>query len=213
VRIACIWFSWCHCHPIMSASAKSRMVYLSDTDSPGWSWTKDRKTIVVVDRYRPYEQILRGRLLCCWNCRQPGDDNKMLVCDTCDKGYHTFCLMPVMTTIPKNGWKCKVGNWYHAAVVTSHVLIELIYLVVKLLFFVEICLSYEWMCFVLCCDHVTSRFVQRSGQDAFLDVLAYEQITDLYLIIRTYVWLGWTHRRQRWHWLDEMLYSSGNRRN
>ena len=40
--------------------------------------------------------------------RQPGDDNKMLVCDTCDKGYHTFCLRPVMTTIPKNGWKCKV---------------------------------------------------------------------------------------------------------
>jgi len=49
--------------------------------------------------------------LCWWNCRQPGDDNKMLVCDTCDKGYHTFCLMPVMTTIPKNGWKCKVGKW------------------------------------------------------------------------------------------------------
>ena len=44
----------------------------------------------------------------CQMCRQPGDDNKMLVCDTCDKGYHTFCLRPVMTTIPKNGWKCKV---------------------------------------------------------------------------------------------------------
>lgn len=43
------------------------------------------------------------------NCRQPGDDNKMLVCDTCDKGYHTFCLQPAMTTIPKNGWKCKVS--------------------------------------------------------------------------------------------------------
>ena len=33
----------------------------------------------------------------------------MLVCDTCDKGYHTYCLKPVMTTIPKNGWKCKVS--------------------------------------------------------------------------------------------------------
>lgn len=40
--------------------------------------------------------------------RQPGEDSKMLVCDTCDKGYHTFCLKPVMTAIPKNGWKCKV---------------------------------------------------------------------------------------------------------
>ena len=46
--------------------------------------------------------------VCCF--RQPGDDNKMLVCDTCDKGYHTFCLKPVMTTIPKNGWKCKVST-------------------------------------------------------------------------------------------------------
>ncbi|ESO04749.1 hypothetical protein HELRODRAFT_78708 [Helobdella robusta] len=45
----------------------------------------------------------------CQTCRQPGDDNKMLVCDRCDKGYHTFCLKPAMSTIPKNGWKCKVG--------------------------------------------------------------------------------------------------------
>ena len=34
---SCIWFSWwhCHCHPIMSASAKSRMVYPSGTDTSG----------------------------------------------------------------------------------------------------------------------------------------------------------------------------------
>ena len=33
VQIAYIWFSWCHCHSIKSASAKSRMVY-PGTDSP-----------------------------------------------------------------------------------------------------------------------------------------------------------------------------------
>ena len=38
--------------------------------------------------------------------RHPGDDNKMLVCDVCDKGYHTFCLKPAMNMIPKNGWTC-----------------------------------------------------------------------------------------------------------
>lgn len=32
----------------------------------------------------------------------------MLVCDMCDKGYHTFCLQPVMESIPTNGWRCKV---------------------------------------------------------------------------------------------------------
>lgn len=33
----------------------------------------------------------------------------MLVCDTCDKGYHTFCLQPFMKSVPTNGWKCKVS--------------------------------------------------------------------------------------------------------
>ncbi|XP_059154742.1 histone-lysine N-methyltransferase 2C-like isoform X4 [Physella acuta] len=42
----------------------------------------------------------------CQTCRTASDDSKMLVCDKCDKGYHTFCLKPAMTTIPKNGWKC-----------------------------------------------------------------------------------------------------------
>lgn len=41
--------------------------------------------------------------------RHSGEDNKMLVCDTCDKGYHTFCLQPVMDAVPTNGWKCKVS--------------------------------------------------------------------------------------------------------
>lgn len=41
-------------------------------------------------------------------CRNPGEDTKMLVCDMCDKGYHTFCLQPAMDTLPTNGWRCKV---------------------------------------------------------------------------------------------------------
>jgi histone-lysine N-methyltransferase MLL3 len=43
----------------------------------------------------------------CQTCRKPGEDSKILVCDTCDKGYHTFCLRPEMITIPKDGWKCQ----------------------------------------------------------------------------------------------------------
>jgi len=39
VQMTCIWFSWCHCHPIISASAKSRMVYPSGTGSLRWSRT------------------------------------------------------------------------------------------------------------------------------------------------------------------------------
>ena len=32
---------------------------------------------------------------------------KMLVCDACDKSYHPFCLRPLLSNIPKMGWKCK----------------------------------------------------------------------------------------------------------
>ena len=34
VQMTCIWSSWCHCHPIISASVKSRMVYPSGTGLP-----------------------------------------------------------------------------------------------------------------------------------------------------------------------------------
>lgn len=39
----------------------------------------------------------------------------MLVCDMCDKGYHTFCLQPAMETLPTNGWRCKVGETSYGA--------------------------------------------------------------------------------------------------
>lgn len=52
-----------------------------------------------------------GRTLLCAlsPCRKPGNDSKMLVCETCDKGYHTFCLKPPMEELPPHSWKCKVN--------------------------------------------------------------------------------------------------------
>lgn len=40
----------------------------------------------------------------CQTCRQAGDDAEMIMCNVCDKGYHTFCLRN--QSIPKNGWSC-----------------------------------------------------------------------------------------------------------
>uniref|UniRef100_A0A8D0LAK6 Zinc finger PHD-type domain-containing protein n=1 Tax=Sphenodon punctatus TaxID=8508 RepID=A0A8D0LAK6_SPHPU len=31
----------------------------------------------------------------------------MLVCETCDKGYHTFCMKPAIEILPADSWKCK----------------------------------------------------------------------------------------------------------
>ena len=30
----------------------------------------------------------------CTVCRRKGDDEKMLLCDGCDNGYHMYCLKP-----------------------------------------------------------------------------------------------------------------------
>lgn len=41
--------------------------------------------------------------------RQPGEDSMMLVCEACDKGYHTFCMKPAIESLPTDSWKCKVS--------------------------------------------------------------------------------------------------------
>lgn len=46
--------------------------------------------------------------------RKPGEDSKMLVCDACDKGYHTFCLQPAMDSLPTDPWKCRVSHICHS---------------------------------------------------------------------------------------------------
>lgn len=36
----------------------------------------------------------------CELCKKPTDDDKMLLCDRCDKGYHTYCLKPPLAQVP-----------------------------------------------------------------------------------------------------------------
>ena len=42
VQMICKWSSWCHCHPIIFASVKSRMVCPSGTSLPRLCWKKGR---------------------------------------------------------------------------------------------------------------------------------------------------------------------------
>ncbi len=46
----------------------------------------------------------------CQNCRQVGLNDRFLLCDVCDGAFHAHCLRPQMASIPKSGWKCKVGQ-------------------------------------------------------------------------------------------------------
>lgn len=41
-------------------------------------------------------------------CRNCEESSKIMFCEACDKAYHANCLRPVLTSIPKIGWKCKV---------------------------------------------------------------------------------------------------------
>ncbi|XP_046747489.1 lysine-specific demethylase lid isoform X3 [Diprion similis] len=42
----------------------------------------------------------------CHNCGRGDTEESMLLCDGCDDSYHTFCLMPPLTEIPKGDWRC-----------------------------------------------------------------------------------------------------------
>lgn len=36
----------------------------------------------------------------------PGDDEKLILCDECNKAFHLFCLRPVLYRIPVGEWRC-----------------------------------------------------------------------------------------------------------
>jgi hypothetical protein len=44
----------------------------------------------------------------CLICAKAGNDDKLLFCDTCDRGYHTFCLKPPLSNLPEGSWLCEL---------------------------------------------------------------------------------------------------------
>lgn len=35
-----------------------------------------------------------------------GDDEKLILCDECNKAFHLFCLRPALYRIPVGEWRC-----------------------------------------------------------------------------------------------------------
>uniref|UniRef100_A0A3B4X8D6 Tyrosine-protein kinase BAZ1B n=1 Tax=Seriola lalandi dorsalis TaxID=1841481 RepID=A0A3B4X8D6_SERLL len=42
----------------------------------------------------------------CKVCRRKGDDEKLILCDECNKAFHLFCLRPALYRIPHGEWLC-----------------------------------------------------------------------------------------------------------
>ncbi|KAK1150945.1 zinc finger protein ubi-d4 isoform X2 [Acipenser oxyrinchus oxyrinchus] len=43
---------------------------------------------------------------CCNICGTSENDDKLLFCDDCDRGYHMYCLQPAMSEPPEGSWSC-----------------------------------------------------------------------------------------------------------
>ncbi|XP_051143127.1 histone-lysine N-methyltransferase ATXR6 [Andrographis paniculata] len=44
--------------------------------------------------------------VCCQKCGSGQHPAELLLCDKCDRGYHIFCLRPILVGIPKGRWFC-----------------------------------------------------------------------------------------------------------
>ncbi|KAF9616435.1 hypothetical protein IFM89_029689, partial [Coptis chinensis] len=46
----------------------------------------------------------------CEKCHSGSAADKLLLCDKCDRGFHIFCLKPVLVSVPKGAWFCPSCN-------------------------------------------------------------------------------------------------------
>ncbi|EJD01561.1 uncharacterized protein FOMMEDRAFT_111482 [Fomitiporia mediterranea MF3/22] len=47
-----------------------------------------------------------SKATCCEVCHRRNKGTEMLLCDGCDCGFHMFCLVPPLTSVPKGQWFC-----------------------------------------------------------------------------------------------------------
>ncbi|XP_051165915.1 zinc finger protein ubi-d4 isoform X6 [Leptopilina boulardi] len=45
---------------------------------------------------------------CCSICGTSDNDDQLLFCDDCDRGYHMYCLSPPLSSPPEGSWSCSL---------------------------------------------------------------------------------------------------------
>jgi len=77
------------------------------------SRTKDNNLLKAIDaaiedsgESEKYREALDRVDILCEICRKADNEEKMLLCDHCDYGYHIYCLSPTLSKIPDTSWYC-----------------------------------------------------------------------------------------------------------
>ncbi|KAL0109702.1 hypothetical protein PUN28_014615 [Cardiocondyla obscurior] len=52
---------------------------------------------------------------CCSICGTSDNDDQLLFCDDCDRGYHMYCLSPPLASPPEGSWSCRlcIAEFHH----------------------------------------------------------------------------------------------------
>ncbi|XP_066599342.1 protein split ends isoform X2 [Prorops nasuta] len=61
---------------------------------------------IPVELKPPVEDLIQEDLTYCEVCHQSDREDRMLLCDGCDSGYHLECLSPPMQEVPWGTWYC-----------------------------------------------------------------------------------------------------------
>jgi hypothetical protein len=66
------------------------------------------KLLIENEKFTPPSQNRPKKEHCCEGCGHPHHEHKMLICDSCNRGWHTYCLTPVLRALPpaEEPWLC-----------------------------------------------------------------------------------------------------------
>jgi hypothetical protein len=93
-----------------AAAAQWRNEEESDSDSEGAAARPSPRQRGAAEEEEEEDDSSEDEIgkIVCETCKKDSDDDNMLLCDGCDRGYHLYCLRPKLEGIPKGEWYCPV---------------------------------------------------------------------------------------------------------
>ncbi|KAI5070153.1 hypothetical protein GOP47_0014496 [Adiantum capillus-veneris] len=62
--------------------------------------------------------------IACQLCKLGDRENQLLLCDGCDRGFHSTCLRPIVFRIPSGSWLCPLCSSSHRGSITDFPLVQ-----------------------------------------------------------------------------------------